>query len=409
MATTTAPATPATPNAVEPVRAGKQPSAKEEREAPAAASPLSPGREVDALNYIEDARARTHKAESIRDGSAEPRADAAAPRVTKTRSTAELGADDIAALLREERKQQLQRQLETRYVQQNNEYRFRADPNKVAFRDEGKRLTTVLDNPSVARSIVDAAEAKGWSSVRINGTDAFRRVVWVEAATRGIKTLGYEPTRQDQETVAAERARLANRALSGPARVAPSSEPAPASDQARARPSSGTLLEHGPARYRFDPQESPSYYVKLADRGKERVLWGVELGQALRESGARPGDRVSLTVTAAKPVSVDRNVRDDAGQVVGTERSGALRNEWNVAIVGRTAVAKTLDAVVAHATQLSRADRERVVAAGVRKQAELEAAGAPKAVRIYDATAERTVGRFVPQPERPKERAARAR
>lgn len=85
------------------------------------------------------------------------------------------------------------------------EYRFRGDTSRVAFTESTFRLATDTNSPSVARSMVDVAEARNWRSLRVTGSEDFRRLVWLEAAARGVKTLGYEPNPADQERLKVER------------------------------------------------------------------------------------------------------------------------------------------------------------------------------------------------------------
>jgi|GEM_PF-809259 len=92
------------------------------------------------------------------------------------------------------------------------EYRYRGDTTRVAFTESTFRLATDTNNPSVARSMVDVAQARNWKALRIAGNEEFKRLVWLEANTRGVKTLGYEPTQVDLELLKREReARLVNR------------------------------------------------------------------------------------------------------------------------------------------------------------------------------------------------------
>lgn len=85
------------------------------------------------------------------------------------------------------------------------EYRFRGDTTRIAFTESTFRLATDTNSPSVARSMVDVAEARNWQSLRITGSEDFRRLVWLEAAARGVKTLGYEPSPVDLERLKVER------------------------------------------------------------------------------------------------------------------------------------------------------------------------------------------------------------
>jgi len=92
------------------------------------------------------------------------------------------------------------------------EYRFRGDTSRVAFTESTFRLATDTNSPSVARSMVDVAEARNWKALRVSGNENFKRMVWLEASVRGVKTLGYEPNPGDQELLKREReARLINR------------------------------------------------------------------------------------------------------------------------------------------------------------------------------------------------------
>lgn len=86
-----------------------------------------------------------------------------------------------------------------------NEYRFRGDTSRVAFTESAFKLSTDTNSPSVARSMVDVAESRQWHSLRISGHEEFRRMVWLEASARGLKTIGYEPVPGDHELLRKER------------------------------------------------------------------------------------------------------------------------------------------------------------------------------------------------------------
>src|SRR5207344_2266954 len=92
------------------------------------------------------------------------------------------------------------------------EYRFRGDTSRVAFTESTFRLATDTNSPSVARSMVDVAQARNWRALRVSGNEDFKRMVWLEASVRGVKTIGYEPQPADLEVLKKEReARLVNR------------------------------------------------------------------------------------------------------------------------------------------------------------------------------------------------------
>lgn len=118
------------------------------------------------------------------------------------------------------------------------EYRFRGDTSRVAFTESTFRLATDTNSPSVARSMVDVAEARNWKALRVSGNEDFKRMVWLEASVRGVKTLGYEPNPGDLELLKREReARLVNRIE--PARDASGGAAAAPAEKASARGSGG--------------------------------------------------------------------------------------------------------------------------------------------------------------------------
>ena len=118
------------------------------------------------------------------------------------------------------------------------EYRFRGDASRVAFTESTSRLATETNSPSVARSMVDVAEARNWKALRVSGNEDFKRLVWLEAAARGVKALGYEPNPADLERLKVERElRQTNRIE--PARDANFSKSSSPADKPSARGSGG--------------------------------------------------------------------------------------------------------------------------------------------------------------------------
>ncbi|MCW5656741.1 MAG: hypothetical protein KIT60_03480 [Burkholderiaceae bacterium] len=155
------------------------------------------------------AQNRTAPAESARPAPAQP--EAALARI-------DAEAERAAALAR------LQNALNERYVIKralatigdkpigHNEYRYRGDTSRVAFTESAFKLSTDTNSPSVARSMVDVAQARQWHALRVSGHDDFRRMVWLEASVRGVRTVGYEPVPGDEELLRKEReARQVNR------------------------------------------------------------------------------------------------------------------------------------------------------------------------------------------------------
>ena len=110
----------------------------------------------------------------------------------------EAALEAAALATRETRAKALTALLGERYLVKGDEYRFRGEPTRIAFVDRGSKLTTNLDAPSVARSMVDLAETKGWEAIRVHGDDSYCRQVWLEASLRDFKVIGFEPSAEDR-------------------------------------------------------------------------------------------------------------------------------------------------------------------------------------------------------------------
>lgn len=133
-------------------------------------------------------------------------------------------------------------------------------------------------------------------------------------------------TKRDEQGATQTKASAAKRDEQGPA---------PANSDNQAGPIIGRLIEHGPANFNHDPDEKRSYYVKLLTAAnRERTVWGVDLERAMAAGDFKPGDGVSLERKGEKPVTVEANVRDGGGQVVGKEEIASHRNEWEVKPAG---------------------------------------------------------------------------
>lgn len=157
-------------------------------------------------------RSQTARASKVRPMSPAPK-DTASPEAATPQAPTQLDAQaERAALVA-----RLEAALMERYLIKRalvtvgdlsiglTEYRFKGDTSRVAFTESTFRLATDTNSPSVARSMVDVAEARNWHSLRISGSEDFKRLVWLEAAARGVKTLGYEPNPADLERLKVER------------------------------------------------------------------------------------------------------------------------------------------------------------------------------------------------------------
>ncbi|WP_108610797.1 LPD7 domain-containing protein [Aminobacter sp. MSH1] len=338
------------------------------------------------------------------------------------------------------RRIELTERIHSQFRVHGSEFRFKDQPAKTAFRDDGNVLKTATNDDRVAKAMVTMAEAKGWKTISVSGHPDFRREAWLEASLRGMEVKGYKPQQQDLQDLAALRERqerntiepVPERARSGrdvgaaaerqqeavqrpqeairepqAAATAAARQEAPRSAE---RAYSGVLLAHGAANYRHDPQERPSYYAIVATAKGEETVWGKDLQRSLADSGAKIGEAVKIAFGGDKSVTVDANKRDAAGKVIGTEPIDTRRNSWNVSMPQeseRAAVLKAVAAAVMADKVKDPAHRELVLQAINDRVDRADKAGRLPPVQVYDHTAptrDAGVERARPQVERKAER-----
>jgi putative DNA primase/helicase len=220
-------------------------------------------------------------------------------------------------------------EVRRRFVQVKNRYYF--PDGARAFTDRGTRLTTSSENTEVVRSLIQIAEARGWSEVTVRGTERFRKEAWFAAQMAGIEVRGYKPTEFESGRVV----RALNRQGPGPTEdsVTQGERPTPAEPENRSRRReellAGRLVDHGPATYRHDPHEPMSYFVKLETTRGERTIWGVDLERAFKESLTKPeiGDEVGLRAVRQEAVKVRTQKRDADGELIEGDLD-THRNRW---------------------------------------------------------------------------------
>lgn len=279
-------------------------------------------------------------------------------------------------------------EIGSKYLQVGNKYHNPDSAKTVAFVDRGDKLQTASSNPQIADDLVKIADARGWQELKVTGTPAFRREVWLEASVRGIHVDGYKPTELDKaelerrstfvreqnsievpsnafrelpkEQALKKDPGLVNAfATIEAAKVFAQQKIADTVDQqkfvssvqqevgkkvdagekipaVKLKTPEGKLIAHGKDHYNFDKDEKLNYYVTLEDsKGRQRIIWGVGLAKALRDSKAQIGDRLRLQVSEQKGVVVDQKIRDQNNQVVGTKTIDSARNVWSAEVLPR--------------------------------------------------------------------------
>ncbi len=268
--------------------------------------------------------------------------------------------------------------LRKRFIEAGEQFYFRTapgEPTKIAFTDHGKRLVTEHDDPSVIQGMVLRAKAKGWTTVRVNGTTEFKTEAWVQATIAGLDVEGYTPRgidlaraedRRDQRPVRGKTAqypvdreashdratddhvRKSEKTLSGSQQIAVATLEAilkargdsptmiaSAVEEVKTRLQGervvvGTVVDHGLDHYGNDVRNAKSYFVKVGTDHGEREIWGADLGRAFEQEKVQRGDAVALVQQAQERVTVTIPLRDESGASIGTASQPATRNRWEV-------------------------------------------------------------------------------
>jgi hypothetical protein len=230
-------------------------------------------------------------------------------------------------------------EIARRFVQVGNKYYF--PDGARAFTDRGNRITTNSENTEVVLSLIGIAQARGWHVITVRGTERFRKEAWFAASIAGIAVRGYNPSDFEQSHLVRSLAREktgAPEAPPSPGSDADSMSRGPLGDEPRARGSGadrgglviGKLVDHGRATYQHDPRAAMSYFVKLETLHGDRVIWGVDLERAFKESLTKPepGEEVGLRSVRQEAVTVKTPTLDADGQVTGEKNLDTYRNHW---------------------------------------------------------------------------------
>jgi hypothetical protein len=82
-----------------------------------------------------------------------------------------------------------------RFLKVDSDYYF--PDRSPAFVDRGARLATRGEHPEVVKALVEIAKERGWNTITVKGSEAFRRAAWMEAVRNGMQVAGYKPTELD--------------------------------------------------------------------------------------------------------------------------------------------------------------------------------------------------------------------
>ncbi|EPN0316313.1 LPD7 domain-containing protein [Vibrio vulnificus] len=230
---------------------------------------------------------------------------------------------------------------------------------KPVFVDRGDRIRFTDKKPSdstVLAGIQMAAEKFG--SVQLKGTPEFIQQVLEQAAKNDIQVVfnpkelheefnlikaelnsknaiidGDVMEEKDQNTIvnsSADANKQANENFESYESESQESPVQSESQESPVQPEKITLVSYGSAPYKNIQENKRSYFVELSDG---TTHWGIDLNRAVQESGVKIGDEVNVERLAKRLVEIDKDVMDDNGKKIGTEKAEVNRFDWKIEVV----------------------------------------------------------------------------
>ncbi|MEN4966825.1 LPD7 domain-containing protein [Brucella intermedia] len=200
---------------------------------------------------------------------------------------------------------------------------------REVFQDNGEKLRAKSFDVQGVRLMVETAAHRGWTSIEITGSKAFRRETWLEGQAHGISVKGYQPTELDwQDLARREQSYLRNEIVPIEGRALDAAhrdqEQSAGSDQSskvdreqQGEANSGTpqsktvdykegvqgiLVETGEKPYQDNEKNEPSPFVVIETANGNRTVWGVGLPDSLHRAGADIGNVIHLRSTGTERV-----------------------------------------------------------------------------------------------------------
>lgn len=292
--------------------------------------------------------------ESVPPGIKQPHFLAAKLQQREAEEASQMLKAGLQAQLDEEDKYSLPGSIRKRYLDAGDgKFHFREQKNQIAFEDRGRRFVTEHNSPDVAASMVELAEAKGWTKIKVAGHDEFKREVWLQASLKNIEVTGYKPkevdlakleelkTAKNKNSIEAQHSQAGKEEKKMSPLIA--LQQSESLDDSLARvdhrtgvkePDSGVyvgqLVEHGRAPYDFDSRENDSYFVRIRTETGSRILWGTDLERAMDEAGVKPGDRIEMERQGREATTVNVKQFDKDGTLIGTTPTPTDRIKWRV-------------------------------------------------------------------------------
>ena len=100
-------------------------------------------------------------------------------------------------LAREQRQREAMLSVTKQFNAVDGNFYDKGDRTRLVFADKGSKLVAFDSDAGTAKAVAMMAEGKGWSTIKVGGTEKFKRDVWLEASMRGVQVQGFTPKEAD--------------------------------------------------------------------------------------------------------------------------------------------------------------------------------------------------------------------
>ena len=218
--------------------------------------------------------------------------------------------------------------LTAKFLRVGNKLYRTSDDKKPIVRIEPDRLIT--NNIDALPDIVRMAKASGWTSIRINGGDRFKKAAYLAAAAQGLAVENYAPSKVLQAEADRLRARLAERDERSEAKSATGKTARPVDDLNQRQVLADRFLRQTNEQNASDPELRRAQRLVAQTISIARAKYPDDPVKALKDVEARRQD-VAIQIAKGEKIAVvparnwqAQRVRDDT-QDRTFKRSGPSR------------------------------------------------------------------------------------
>ena len=245
----------------------------------------------------------------------------------------------------------------------------KADTKLPAFESNKNTLETTKEDQRTISAMISVAKSQNWNSVKITGTEEFRREAWLQASLAGIEVKGYKPKENDlielkarsellekntivgftkeqelikQPTTASKEQISTTEAVytaprAGLSATAEYSQKPVEQETKTAKDFtiSGKISDYGYAPYPDNPKSNSFFVEVIKDDGTTSKAWGLALADQLTKNDLIKGDTVNLQKLDGQKtdVSLPTKVKDSEGNVSSIQEKIYTVQAWNIDVI----------------------------------------------------------------------------